>query len=157
MAAEGFSFLLDFDPSTTWGDWLENVATIREASNIPVDRVPAAFLAADVDGDVVGRVSVRFELNEFLAREGGHIGYAVLAPYRRRGYATAMLDQALVVAHGRGLDRVLIVCDAVNVASAAVIKRCGGALERVVTDAAVPYSRYWIDTEHASRRREPPG
>lgn len=157
MAVEGFTFLLDFDPSMTWDDWLENVETIREANNLPVDRVPAVFLGADVDGDVVGRVSVRFELNEFLAREGGHIGYAVLAPYRRRGYATAILDQALAVAHGRGLDRVLVVCDEVNVASAAVIERCGGVLERVVTDAAVPYSRYWIDTQHASRQREPHG
>ena len=43
---------------------------------MPDGLVPATFLVADVDGVLVGRTSIRHELDEFLAREGGHIGYA---------------------------------------------------------------------------------
>lgn len=147
LAGEGFTFLLDFDPTMGWDEWLARVAEIGEGHHLAEDRVRAALLCADVGGELVGRVSVRFELNEFLAREGGHIGYAVLAPHRGRGYATLMLREAVNVARDHGLDKVLVVCDDVNVASAAVIRHCDGVLENVVTDVAVPYRRYWIDTD----------
>jgi predicted acetyltransferase len=49
------------------------------------DRVPGTFLVAAVGGTIVGRISIRHELNDFLAHEGGHIGYGVLPRYRRRG------------------------------------------------------------------------
>jgi predicted acetyltransferase len=78
---------------------------------------------------------------------GGHIGYGVLAQYRRRGYATEILRQSLVVARSVGVGRVLVTCDDDNVGSAAVIEAIGGRLENVV-DAApgkAPKRRYWID------------
>jgi predicted acetyltransferase len=58
-----------------------------------------------------------------------------------------MLRQALAFAHDEGIDRILVVCDDDNAASAAVIERCGGVLEAVVSpdDGDVPFRRYWID------------
>ena len=63
------------------------------------------------------------------AHEGGHIGYAVRPAHRRRGYATEILRQSLIVARAVGVDGVLVTCDDDNVGSAAVIERCGGVLE----------------------------
>jgi predicted acetyltransferase len=60
--------------------------------------VPATFLVAEVDRALVGRVSIRHELNAFLADVGGHIGYGVRPRYRGRGFATEILRQALVIA-----------------------------------------------------------
>lgn len=42
--------------------------------DVPPNRVPATFLVAAVDGTLVGRVSIRHELDDFLANFGGHIG-----------------------------------------------------------------------------------
>jgi predicted acetyltransferase len=109
--------------------------------------VPATFLIAEVAGDVVGRVSVRHELNAFLAEFGGHIGYAVRPAFRRRAYATDILRQAVGVAGSLGVQRALVTCDVDNVASAKVIEKCGGALEGVSPARAgsAAKCRYWIE------------
>jgi len=145
MAAEGFPFLLSYDPHMTWSAWLAEIGRQRLGTDLPVDQVRSAILAADVDGELVGRVSVRFTLNDWLAREGGHIGYAVLPAHRRRGHATAMLHRAVAVARHGGAAPLLVVCDDDNVGSATVIERCGGVLEgRATTDRGTTIRRYWI-------------
>jgi predicted acetyltransferase len=70
--------------------------------------VPATFLVAEAEGQIVGRVSIRHELNACLAEVGGHIGYGVRPGFRRRGYATAIMRQSLAVASSIGLERVLV-------------------------------------------------
>jgi len=142
-----FGFLFGWDGAMSWPDYLRQLSDAHLGVNLAADRVRATLLAADLDGVLVGRVSVRFELNDFLAWHGGHIGYAVLAGYRRRGLATEMLRQALVVARAEGVDRVLVTCADANVGSAAVIERCGGVLEQVVAASSddVAFRRYWID------------
>jgi len=137
-----FEFLpFDYDERMTWLDWIALVERIRQGVDVPEGRV----LAADVDGELVGRTSIRFELNDFLASRGGHIGYGVRPAYRRRGYATEILRASIEIARAEGVGDILVTCDDDNVGSAATIERCGGVLEAtVMDDLGVGFRRYWI-------------
>jgi predicted acetyltransferase len=96
-----------------------------------------------VDGsDYLGTVVIRHRLTPALTREGGHIGYHVVPPHRRRGHATQMLAQAKPVCQGLGLTDMLITCDQDNLGSRRVMEANGGVLERVAGDQA----RYWVST-----------
>jgi predicted acetyltransferase len=140
-----FPFMLGWEPDQPWAEYLDRLEQRRRGVDVPADRVPATFLAAVVDGAVVGRVSIRHELNDFLLNVGGHIGYAVRPDYRRRGFATEILRQALIVARSEGIDEVLVTCDVDNVASATIIERMGGVMEDIRPDPeGPPKRRYWI-------------
>jgi predicted acetyltransferase len=145
MAAEGFAFGLGFDPADSFGTYVEHLAGYRCGIDLPPRWVPSTFLVADLDGEIVGRSSIRHELNEFLAYEGGHIGYGVLPQHRRRGYATEILRQSLVVARSLGVDRALVTCDEENIGSVRVIEGCGGVLESTVDgEKGDRVRRYWM-------------
>lgn len=141
-----FNFALDYRDGMDFGDYVEHMATLPGGSERYGAQVPAVFLVAVVDGALVGRVSIRHALNEWLAHQGGHIGYGVVPQHRGRGYATEILRQAIIVNRAHGVERNLVTCDDDNVASARTIERCGGQLDSVVTaDAGKPVRRYWIE------------
>jgi predicted acetyltransferase len=146
LAAEDFTFLLDFQPEMSWPAYLHLLEQRRRGAQVPAGWVPATFLAAVVNGDLMGRVSIRHQLNDYLADVGGHIGYAVRRSHRGCGYATQILRQALVIVRAEGVEDVLVTCEEDNPASATVITRCGGALDDIrVDDRGRRYRRYWIN------------
>ncbi len=145
LALEGFAFLLDLRADEPWASYLLRLEALRCGRDIPTDRVPATFLVAEVGEALVGRVSIRHQLNAFLNDFGGHIGFGLLAAHRRHGYATEMLRQALVIARNAGVGPVLLTCDDGNDASTAVIERAGGVLENIrLTPDGIATRRYWI-------------
>jgi predicted acetyltransferase len=149
LAEEGLEFLWGFSPSMSWQQYLQVVADYDVGHNLPDGHVRTALLVAEDDAHLVGRISVRYELNDFLLARGGHIGYAVRPAFRRRGYATEILRQGLGIAHDHGIDPVLVTCDDTNVASATVIERGGGVLASVFEESdGARYRRYWI---HSTR------
>jgi predicted acetyltransferase len=147
LAQDDFEFLFDLRQGEAWPIYLERLESLRLGIDVPEDRVPATFLVAVAEGSLVGRVSVRHELNAHLEQFGGHIGYGVRPGFRRRGYATDILGQSLAVAALMGLDRVLVTCDVDNLGSATVIERCGGVLENVVPgpESGASTRRYWVE------------
>jgi predicted acetyltransferase len=145
MLPEGFYFGIGFEQEMPWSSYLTTLEQHRHGVSLPENYVPSTFLVADVAGEIVGRTSIRHVLNDFLAREAGHIGYGVLPARRRRGYATEILRQSLIVGRAIGIDRVLVTCDDDNTGSATVIETCGGRLDSVISAAdGTPKRRYWI-------------
>jgi predicted acetyltransferase len=97
-----------------------------------------------VDGDdVLGGIALRSGDSEFI-RSAGHIGYGIRPSARRRRYATWALGQILKEAGLVGINRVLLVCDAGNVASASTIERNGGVFEGLQETEHGLLRRYWI-------------
>ncbi|MGW4326005.1 GNAT family N-acetyltransferase [Nocardia sp. NPDC004573] len=143
---DGFPFALGLTPAMTWPQYLSMLEDYRQGINLPDGIVAATNLVAAVDNQIVGRTSIRHTLNDALRRRGGHIGYAVLAQYRRRGYGTAILRHSLTIARAIGIERILITCHDTNLASRRIIESCGGVFESVepCTDGILN-RRYWID------------
>jgi predicted acetyltransferase len=158
MADEGFTFGLWFDDDTSFPDYVRLWERRRQGLDLEGRMVPSTFLVADVGGVIVGRASIRHELNEFLLEEGGHIGYGVLREHRRRGHGTEILRRALDVTDGLGIERVLVTCDDDNVGSATIIERCGGVFDSYTTgESGAPLRRYWIDRPGAAPVTAAPG
>jgi len=147
LAPDDFEFLF-VKEGEQWADYLERVERERLGIGLPEGWVPATFLVAEVEGQVVGRVSIRHALTAHLRQVGGHIGYGVRPAFRRRGYATDILRRSLAVAASVGLGQVLVTCDSDNFGSARVIETCGGVLENVLpgSGGSVGTRRYWVQT-----------
>ncbi|GAB3598210.1 GNAT family N-acetyltransferase [Microbacterium tumbae] len=130
-------------------------ALIEKAERISDTSIPPeeGFVHNDLywiveEDEVIGFVSFRHELNDWLRQFGGHIGYAVRASRRRRGYAAAGLRLAMDRAREIGLERVMLTCDDENVGSFRTIEGAGGVLQDVIEAADQGYPllrRYWIE------------
>ena len=142
LLRDDFEFLLE---TGSWDEVLAATAWQSRGAGLPPERVRADYLLAEVDGQVVGRASIRYALTDYLLRVGGHVGYGVGPEFRRRGYATEILRQSVERLRKNGIQRVLVTCADDNVGSARTIESCGGVLENVVVDdAGRPTRRYWI-------------
>ena len=142
------NFLHGYQEGMPFSSYLQQLADHARGENLPEGNVPSTFLFAFVGSNIVGRVSIRHTLNDYLLQMGGHVGYTVVPEFRRRGYATEMLRQSVSLARDRfGVERVLVTCDDDNVGSIRAIEKNGGVLEDVVTgpDLDKPKRRYWID------------
>jgi GNAT superfamily N-acetyltransferase len=115
-------------------------------SNPPSHWVPTTIYWAIADGEVVGRIGIRHKLNDFLFKEGGHIGYFIRPSSRGQGYATRMLKQMLETELAQKIGNLLLTCDEDNLPSEKTILKNGGELENVVLldSSRPPKKRYWI-------------
>lgn len=119
---------------STYEEWLKKLVRDMDVANTPASRAPALtyFYVREEDERIVGMVNLRLALNDYLRSEGGHIGYSIRPTERRRHYGTDMLSAALKVYDAIGIREVLVSCDKTNIASAGVIKNCGGILKHEV-------------------------
>ena len=132
LMVDGFDLTPRFEQFTDWAHYVTYYAHSRFGVGLREGDWPAMMLVAEVDGTFVGTVGVRLVVDESRLPLAGHVGYAVFAPFRQRGYATEILRQALIILRAEGVGRVLVACHEDNLASARVIERCGGVLEEMV-------------------------
>ena len=137
----GYNHHSDFDK------WLREMQNRKTGENLPEGYVRENFYLCYDEAELVGVLSLKFELTPYLLNFGGHVGYAVKLSKRNRGYATAMMQQCVQLAGVLGFERLLLVCDEDNIASEKVIRKCGGIFEdqRYDDDEGEFVKRYWIN------------
>ncbi len=117
--------------NSSYEAWLKRVIADMDIANVKPGKVPALtyFFVREEDDEIVGMINIRLAVNDLLRKEGGHIGYSIRPTERRKHYGTQMLNAALKVCDVLSIDEVILTCDKSNIASAGVIKNCGGTLE----------------------------
>lgn len=134
-----------------YSEWLRKVEQESDSLNTPVGKVPAStyFLIRTSDNKIIGMVNIRHKLNEFLLKEGGHVGYSIRPTERRNGFGTLILKLSLQKCMELKIDKVLVTCDKINTASAKVIQNNGGVLENEFYSETYSeiVQRYWIEME----------
>ena len=103
------------------------------------------YVAVDEDDKIVGVCSLRYELNDYLLKFGGHVGYSVVPSERKKGYATKILELLLEEAKKKNINRVLITCNSTNIGSMKVVEKNGGKLENEIEHDGIVTKRYWIN------------
>nr|WP_242517004.1 GNAT family N-acetyltransferase [Corynebacterium mendelii] len=128
----GHDFSIGFNPGDDPREFLRVLGEEATGLNLRPSRVRGELLIATRDGAAAGAVSIRYALNGYLRRYGGHIGYGVLPQFRRRGIATVLCRTAVQRLYQAGVPDALVTCDSTNTASRATITACGGKpLDRI--------------------------
>ena len=115
---------------------------VREKGLVPA----TLYFLVDEKNKICGALDIRHELNEYLEKFGGHIGYGIAPSERKKGYGKIQLKLGLEKAKKIGLKKVLITCDDNNIGSAKTIEACGGIYNDTLADAeANRIKRYFVE------------
>jgi predicted acetyltransferase len=115
--------------------------------------VPTSFFWYISGTIYIGELVIRHKLTPALMESGGHVGYSVATPWRRRGHATRMLAAGLIECRRLGLRRVLLTCGVDNEPSRRVILANGGTPDGMANGE----DRFWITVDgeaHSRNRRQ---
>ncbi len=137
--------------SPDFGAFVQSVLDLADWAKIDAGRVPSSHFWLIDAGQYVGELNIRPEMNEELAKWGGNIGYEIRPSKRRQGLGKRILELGLLLAPSFGLKRVLLTCDADNVASLKIIEHNGGKFENEIEGELrgkfTHRRRYWIELE----------
>lgn len=134
--------------------WLTQMELLKDSKTCPNNMCIGReyFLIRESDNKLVGMINLRWNLNEWMLQNGGHIGYGIRPTERRKGYNKISLYLCLLKAKEFGIDRVLLTADDNNLGSVKTIKALGGILENKIlnyNDENILMGRYWINVDES--------
>lgn len=107
------------------------------------------------DNRIIGMIDLRHHINHpILGTWGGHCGYSVRPSERGKGYAKEMLRLNAQNAQKLGIQKLLITCDAQNIASEKTILANGGVFEKAIDVGGRTMKRYWISLSSCCPRQD---
>lgn len=139
-------FTFEWKPGQNFSDYIKVLRNEEQGIELKEGRVPHTMLYGFAEGAIVGRVSIRHFLNDYLKERGGHFGYSVAPTFRKKSYSHAMVAEAKTYMKSIGIDKALVTCAVSNIPSVKVIERAGGILQDRVFDQehGEDIFRYWI-------------
>ncbi len=146
-----FAGCMSLDTASSAEEWIricqlrKDEATCKETG---VEVPSHMFLAVrEKDERVVGVIDLRHHIDHpILGTWGGHCGYSVRPSERGKGYASEILRLNIEKARELGIEKMLVTCDADNLASEKTILSNGGVFEKTIEVDGSIMKRYWIDT-----------
>ena len=127
-------------------EWFNSLYNWENGIDIGEEVPQTLFLMKQKDGTILGAVSIRHYLNHTNITDGGHVGYGIRPEFRGRGYGNLILKLSLEKLQSMNISKVLLTCDADNIASQKVILKNGGVLEnQIIDEDGVLVNRYWIN------------
>lgn len=155
----GVGSLDKFLEEQSYEDWLEFCENVKNKDKAnELGKVPSNtyFLIRKEDNKLIGMINFRYELNEYLKRIGGHIGYGIAPSERKKGYGKVQLYLCLLKAKEKALDKVMVTCDITNTASAKTIEALGGIFEREEFEKEKNRTLkiYWINVDKSIEKYE---
>jgi predicted acetyltransferase len=105
-------------------EYLEELENHSNGVNVPKDSVRTTNYWLVDNNNVVGVVRVRHE----EIKGAGHIGYDISPRYRKKGYGTEILRQAITKAKEIGIEEPIVTCNIHNLASRRIIEKNHGLL-----------------------------
>lgn len=109
-----------------WIAYLENMKDKEYAYKRGFVPTRTYFLIREDDDKIIGMINIRLELNDYLKKYGGHIGYGIRPTERGKGYNKINLYLGLKVCDSYGIDKVFMDADLNNPASWKTMEALGG-------------------------------
>lgn len=126
---------------------LERLRKNRLGQELVAGRVPSTMLYGFYKDQIIGRVSIRHELNQYLLERGGHIGYSIAPKFRKMSLGSEMVKKSIdYIRKELKLSKILITCSEQNTPSVRIIESLGAVLENSFQDeeAREVVRRYWL-------------
>ena len=134
--------------NVTFEKWLEWIEDDRNKETCPTGTVPQdLYFLVNEKKVILGGITIRHYLDEKYTKNGGHFGVGIRPSERLKGYASKMIELALIIAKNEyGIKKILYTCDKDNIGSAKAIQNNGGRfLDEIIEDDGNIIQRYSIE------------